>query len=106
MRLDEICKRAHQNAINKGFHDDDAFMINNGLHTRLRLSWLAMIGEEVGEAVDCVRSGDTAQLGVELADIIIRVCDMAACEGIDLEMEVREKMLVNEDRERMHGRLS
>lgn len=40
----------------------------------------------------------------ELADIMIRVMDLAAFKGIDLETQVKAKMRLNATREHMHGK--
>jgi len=40
----------------------------------------------------------------ELADIVIRVCDLAGAMEIDLETAIREKMDYNETRESKHGK--
>ena len=41
----------------------------------------------------------------ELADLLIRVGDLAAALGIDLDFEVRRKMAYNETRPYRHGGL-
>jgi NTP pyrophosphatase (non-canonical NTP hydrolase) len=38
------------------------------------------------------------KLGTELADIILRVADLAHWEGIDLAEKIAEKMAINEAR--------
>tara|TARA_R110000851_G_C12741656_1_gene530951 strand:+ start:172 stop:576 length:405 start_codon:yes stop_codon:yes gene_type:complete len=40
----------------------------------------------------------------ELADIVIRVMDLAAFKGIDLEAHIKAKMRFNELREHKHGK--
>ena len=40
----------------------------------------------------------------ELADIMIRVMDLAAYKGIDLEFHIRHKMEYNKGREHKHGK--
>lgn len=58
---------------------------------------LAELLEEAGEEI----MPDT--IGEELADIMIRVADLAEEENVDLQQEVEKKMSINEDREEMHG---
>lgn len=41
----------------------------------------------------------------ECADIIIRVLDFCALHGIDIDDAVREKMMFNETRPKMHGKV-
>jgi len=41
----------------------------------------------------------------EIADAVIRLLDMAAGLGIDLEKHINEKVAYNKSRERLHGKL-
>jgi NTP pyrophosphatase (non-canonical NTP hydrolase) len=75
--------------------------------------WFANIHSEVSEAWECWRShqdvtrvrSDNKPEGLpsELADIIIRVCDVAARLCIDLDVEVERKMVYNATRNFRHG---
>lgn len=78
------------------------------------LSKLALIASEaVGEAVECVRDldfkprrrhdGKPEGLPSELADIAIRVFDLAGAMGIDLQGAIVEKMAFNATRPHRHG---
>lgn len=70
-----------------------------GWHNKSVLEALALIASEVGEAVnECRGVKPTEELGTELADIILRVVDLAKWQGIDLEEVIAAKMLVNEQR--------
>ena len=73
--------------------------------TTVRLAKLALIASEVGEAVEAVRvrGGNFAE---ELADICIRVFDLACACGVDLEEALLAKMAKNITRPRMHGKLA
>ncbi len=78
---------------------------------------LALIHSEVSEALECVRDGKIATyfevdrygnekpegLGPELADVVIRVLDLAESLGIDLESEVLRKNAFNRTRKHRHG---
>lgn len=78
---------------------------------------LCLIHSEVSEALEEYRAGHpttrtyynadkpTKPEGVpsELADILIRVFDLAGAEGIDLDEIVAEKMLYNATRGYKHG---
>lgn len=70
-----------------------------GWHNKTVLEALALIASEVGEAVNECR-GDTPsdQFGTELADIILRVADLAQVQGIDLGETIQRKMDLNEHR--------
>lgn len=70
-----------------------------GWHNKTVLEALALIGSEVGEAVnECRGDEPTEKLGEELADIILRTLDLAKWLGLDIEGEVLKKMAVNEVR--------
>ncbi len=57
-----------------------------GWHNKTPLECLALIGSEVGEAVnECRDVRPTYKLGAELGDICIRTFDFAVEQGIDLE---------------------
>lgn len=65
---------------------------------------LALIHSEVSEALEAHRVGDMEEFGEELADIIIRIGDLAEHEGFDLTREIQEKMEKNEGRSYRHGK--
>lgn len=73
----------------------------------MRMGWtkatpledLALIASEVGEAVnECRGERPTAELGTELADIVLRVLGMARKMDIDIAAALRAKMELNERR--------
>jgi NTP pyrophosphatase (non-canonical NTP hydrolase) len=70
-----------------------------GWHNKTVLEALALIASEVGEAVnECRGEKPTDALGEELADVILRVLDLAQWQGIDMEQEIAKKMAINEVR--------
>jgi len=70
-----------------------------GWHNKTVLESLALIASEVGEAVnECRGEAPTPEFGTELADIVLRVADLAHWQGIDLAAAISEKMTVNEYR--------
>lgn len=115
--LRHLATRAHNNARQKGFHDDgltdEQFMER---HTNL-------LHEEVSELFSAVRQGhlfspcDKApkmvDIGLpslncaeeELADIIIRCLDQSQRLGLDIERAVLAKMAYNETRPYRHGKM-
>lgn len=98
-KLNEYADRAYENSKAHGFWD--------GLNPEdiwVTLGKLALITEEVGEAVSAVRHTDNANLAEELSDIVIRVMDLAVARGINLEHFIVDKMDKNESRPRMHGK--
>jgi NTP pyrophosphatase (non-canonical NTP hydrolase) len=68
-----------------------------GWHNKTVLEALALIASEVGEAVnECRGDAPSPEFGTELADIILRVADLAKWQGIDLAAVIVAKMEVNE----------
>lgn len=89
----ELCEKATNvflsQGVKEGFDSDDRVM-----------AYLALIGTEVSEAVECVRRGqfDTTAIGgkpegyaSELADIVIRTHILAGLTGVDLGAAIRLK---------------
>ena len=120
--INELAKEVHENAKNHGFFDTEK---NIG-------EMLALIHSEVSEALECDRKdkyfkrlqlplSNYAQLPNltfqiqfaqdvkdtfedELADIVIRVMDLAAFKGINLEQHIKAKIRFNALREHKHGK--
>ena len=97
--IDVLVLDAHGNAEEKGFWED--VRPNDKRHV---LSLLALIGTEVSEAVEAVRRDDPANFAEELADICIRVFDVAGGMKISLGEEIERKMEINAERPRKHGK--
>ena len=116
--LNEYVGAAHENAVDKGWWDGHPVSCE-GLRPRREmtpdqvLAKLMLIVTEVAEAAEDVRNGDMDAIQVEgekpagfpteLADIVIRVFDLAGALGIDLQAEVARKMLHNYTRPPRHG---
>ncbi|UUZ85636.1 hypothetical protein LJK88_20320 [Paenibacillus sp. P26] len=102
--INDLVNAAHQNAIDKGWHEEP----------RSFGEIIALIHSELSEALEDYRNGrrftETYYEGEkpcgipsELADAVIRVFDACGYLGIDLESAIREKMVYNATRERRHG---
>lgn len=116
--INELVQEAHQNAVSKGWWDED----------RSFGEIIALMHSEVSEALEDYRNGrDITEVwyenkelktrlhdpitpnckpcGIpsELADIVIRVFDAAGRYGIDLEKAITEKMAYNATRPHKHG---
>jgi NTP pyrophosphatase (non-canonical NTP hydrolase) len=121
--INELAKQVHENAKSKGFFDKPK---NIG-------EMLALIHSEVSEALEADRNKQYCKMNLdasnvlmawpsdiafqndykdkvkgsfeeEMADIVIRVMDMCAFKGIDLEYHIKAKMRYNSTRGRMHGK--
>lgn len=76
----------------------------------MMMSKLMLVVTEVAEAAEALRHDDKALFDEELADTIIRLLDICgACnidiEEIDIEEEVKKKMLKNQSRPHKHGKV-
>ena len=122
MNINETMKLVHENAKAKGFFEKEK---NIG-------EMLALIHSEVSEALEADRNNSYVETRVtvsdianekddwqfntwyknlikgtfeeEMADIVIRVMDMCAFKGIDLESNIKAKMRYNSTREKYHGK--
>ncbi len=119
--INELSKEIHQNAKNKGFFDTPK---NIG-------EMLCLIHSEVSEALEADRKemyATSANMNVvngwtrdsdfvesyngwvkgtfeeEMADIVIRVLDLCAFKGIDIESHIKAKMRYNATRPHKHGK--
>lgn len=119
--LNELAQQIHQNNIEKGFYEKPK---NIG-------EMLCLIHSEVSEALEADRKDKycsktdmvemnnrkTEEIFIneyvlnvkgtfeeEMADIIIRVLDMCAFKGIDIEQHVVAKMRANRNRIKYHGK--
>lgn len=118
--INDLAKQIHQNARDKGFFDEEK---NIG-------EMLCLIHSEVSEALEADRKNKYLKSSIEavngyvsdedfrrsfathvkgtfeeeMADIIIRVLDMCAFKGIDIEQHIKAKMRYNALREHRHGK--
>lgn len=119
--INQLGKKIYQNAQDKGFYEKEK---NIG-------EMLCLIHSEVSEALEADRkdkyaghtgmfkkdnenylqeSKDWFEMNIkntfedELADVMIRVMDLAAFKGIDLEWHILKKMQYNAQREKYHGK--
>lgn len=104
--LNEIAQEAYDSAYDNGWHDgrENEFGVVARTTTFERL---ALVHSEVSEALEAFRKhgaeewwvdGKPEGLGSELADIIIRVGELAIWHDIDLDEVIEEKMAYNANR--------
>jgi NTP pyrophosphatase (non-canonical NTP hydrolase) len=75
VKISELVQKAHDNAVKKGFWDEP----------RETGTMLALIHSEVSEALEADRHGDRENFAEELADTVIRICDL--CGGMEIDLE-------------------
>lgn len=120
LTINEVVREAHQTAISKGFytHLDGRDILPGSvgemaLHNPSgyrHLSGLGVVGQlllihsEVTEAMESDRrnEGDD-RIAEELADIVIRVADLAGYMNLDLDKAIEDKMAANKVRPHRHG---
>ena len=94
MKINELCRKAHKMARDKGFWDEP----------REFGTMIALIHGELSEALEEHRCGRLEKLGEELADVAIRLGDLCGGLKINLEDEIAKKMVKNSGRARLHGK--
>lgn len=120
--INKLAEAAYKNAVDKGFYENKAFNLAEKL---------LLIHSEVSEALEADRRGSYIRrvvviellqikddkdfeeafkvqakdtFGDELADIMIRVMDLATHKGIDLESYIQAKMRYNSLRPYKHNK--
>jgi hypothetical protein len=119
VNLEELISDSHDRARRKGWWDDqlDASFqeLDPARVAKTIPEKVALIHSEVSKVLEEYRNGHVCEvyypagslkpegIPLELADIIIRVADLAGALGIDLDLAVRLKAAYNETRSRRHG---
>lgn len=98
MTIKDAITRAHKTAVDKGFWRG---VERNDKHL---VVLLALVIAEVGEAIEELRVGNRVMAETELADIAIRLFDLAGGYEIDLEKRILDKMAKNDLRPQKHGK--
>ena len=104
MNLNQLAYDAHATAVEKQWYNPEPTFAGA----------ITMCHCELSEAVELWRQGDYVDdlyytvdkpdgIPIELADVIIRVLDICAHHGVDIDTAVRVKMEYNKTRPRRHG---
>lgn len=93
--LKKFCDECHDVAVSKGFYGEN--------HSKPITDMLLLIHSEVSEACDAYRNYNDEEFKKELADIAIRLFDLASYLKIDLGSEILNKFDYNKTRPYMHG---
>ena len=116
-----LCSICAANSADRGFHDDELALsaLTRGTPSHdwttnaVLQAELARIASEVGEAIEACRKPKRdehlesySNFVVELADIIIRVCDLAGKRSLPLGPALIDKLLYNATRPYKHGKNS
>ena len=114
--INTLCREAHNIAVEHGFYEEqvdlEEYLASKDepdkhalATTNFTLAQIAKIASEVGEAVGAIQHGEYLQLHEELADVVIRVMDLAGYLDFRLGDCVMLKMEKNRKRPWNHGKL-
>lgn len=124
--INKLSKQVHENAVSKGFYEDKKNIgemlalihseVSEALECDRKSRHAVPMGTKSADTIgNCFENDDEAfkiefeawvkdTFEDELADILIRVMDLAAYKGIDLESHVKAKMRYNALRPYKHGK--
>lgn len=103
MTIAEMQLDAWATAEAKGFHDTRGAVI---MARERALILLALVHTEVSEVAQELKRHGTARplkIAEELADVLIRVGDLAQCLGLDVEDATQRKLAENARRPHLYG---
>lgn len=95
MTITDLVHQAYSTAKDNGFWDTSQTTAARLMHAV----------SELGEAYEADRKGDSNNFAEELADAVIIIADICGGLNVDLEKAITEKMVINEGRPKLHGKL-
>jgi NTP pyrophosphatase (non-canonical NTP hydrolase) len=105
MNIQELQIQSHKNAKEKGFWDNP---VPGNHYTEPNIAEkLCLIHSEVSEALEVIRNENpfcNSKFAEELADVVIRVADLAGHCALDLEGFIVWKLEQNKKRPYKHGK--
>jgi len=117
MTIKELQISCHKIAKEKGFWNDTEVDAGNGYNTSIPCNIpekLMLIVTELSEACEALRNNNKQDVSKnwrkdtfedELADVAIRLFDLAEAEGINLTYQIEQKLNYNKSRPPKHGKL-
>lgn len=102
LKINEYAKSIMDWRINWGFCTPSN--LDTQINRDLMLGKLMLVTTEVSEAAEAVRHKDQPNFEEELADTFIRLMDITAACGIDIESVIIRKMATNHTRPIKHGK--
>lgn len=106
-----IQRKCYQIAKSKGFHSCDYDSVHTVVAMAQSSQRLMLIVSELSEALEALRHGNPPDshipefsgLEAELADAVIRICDLAETHELRLAQAIVAKMAYNSTRAKMNG---
>jgi NTP pyrophosphatase (non-canonical NTP hydrolase) len=121
IEINKLAKQNHKLALEKGFWEDETIKVSchiydHTIEIESTEKKLLMVHGEISEAMEELRKdGDCKKIyfskgrkpegfGIELADAMLRIMDLAERRGINLEKCIRLKLKYNKTRPNKHGK--
>jgi len=106
MDINELAQKAHKNAVDKGFWDQELSFSDQiaNMHSELSEAFEEYRDYRGKREIYYNDEGKPSGIPIEFADTILRILDSCVYYGIDLEQAIELKMKYNLNREYKHGK--